>query len=206
MKILRLFIAIIIMLSLNGCASVSLVKTWKDQNVPKKTYHNLLVVGISENRQMRQVFEEVLAGELRKKGISATASYKITGVEEKLSRDLVVKAVKTVAADGVMATRIVDRTKEKRVNVGYEMTSRGYDSYVDFYGTGTVSYATFDMKPVEVTISTTTSIATDIFDSSTQTLVWSGASNAVKPEGIIKVTEEFAAVIIKAISEEGLLP
>jgi len=155
---------------------------------------------------MRQVFEEVMAGELRKKGVAAIPSYTVTGVDKKLSRDLVVKAVMSTGADAVITARVVDKTREKTTAVGYKMTDRGIDSYVDFYGSGTVSYATFDMAPVEVTLSSTTSLATDIYDTGTQTRVWTASSNAVNPEGIIKVTQEFAGIMIKAIEKDGLLP
>ena len=205
MNIPRLPLALLILMSLAGCASVSLVKSWKEQPEPGKRYGNLLVVGISQNRQMRQVVEEVLAAELRKKGLSATASYTLTGVEEQLSRESVVTAVQASGADAVITTRLVDLARDTRSEAGFVMTDRGTASYADIYGMGVVSYATFDMKPVEVTTSTTYALETNLFDTATQRPVWAGTTNAVDPQGIITFSEHYAAVIITALTKEGLI-
>jgi len=198
MHIKHLVIPLLIILSLAGCASVSLVKSWKNPNVPQNSYRSFLVVGISQNRQMRQVFEEVLSGELRKSGVAAIPSYTVIGIEEPLSRESIVKAVRAKGAEAVMTTRVVDRQRDTRADVGYAMTSRGV--------IGPVSFATFDLKPVEVTTSTNAMLETNLFDTATQKLAWTGVSNAVDPESIIKVSEEFAGVVIKALSKESLIP
>ena len=218
MRITQTFLFLLLMVSLTGCASVSMVASWKEQTAPKKTYREFLVVGITENRQMRQVFEEVLAAELRKKGVSATPGYTITGVEEKQSRESLEKAVHKTAVDAVMTTRVTARKRATDTRVGYVMTDRGFtnpylsdydvmpmDMY-GFYGVSVVSYATFDMKPVEVTNSTTFTLETNLFDTVTNKLVWSCTTTAINPKGIITVSEEFAGVVINALSKEGLVP
>ena len=198
MKKLTHVIPTLLILITAGCASVSMVESWKDRTVPGKSYQNFLVVGITENLQMRQIFEEVLAAELRKKGVAATASYTITGVEEKLSRGAVEKAVQATAVDAVITTRVVDFKKKTQKDVGYVMSDRAK--------IGPVSFATFDLKPVEITTSTTYALETDLFDTATQNLVWTGTTNAVDPQGIITVSKEFSGVVITEMSKEGLIP
>jgi len=205
MQISRLFASLLILLALAGCASVSMLASRKDPAAASKNYRSFLVVGITENRQMRQIFEEVLAAELRKKGLSATPSYTKTGVEAKLSRDLVVKAVQATAVDAVITTRIADTKRATTTDVGYAMTDRGVDGYAGWYGAGTVSYATFDMKPVEITTSTTFALESQLFDTESQKMVWAGITNAVDPKGIITASEKFAAVVINELGKEGLI-
>jgi hypothetical protein len=205
MRTTRLLLPLLILLSLTGCASVSLVRSWREQPLTGKSYRNFLVVGISQNRQMRQVVEEVLAAELGKAGFSATSSYTITGVEEPLSRVAVERAVQATAVDAVITTRLVDLAKDTRTEGGFVMTDRGTFGYADMYGGGMVSYATFDMKPVEVTTSTTYALETNLFDTATQHLVWAGTTNAVDPQGIITLSQQYAAVVINALNKEGLL-
>ena len=205
MKATRLLVVLLLLLSLTGCASVSLVKSWREQPVMVTSYRDFLVVGISSNRQMRQVVEEVLAAELIKKGLSATPSYTITGVETKLTRELILKAVQTSNVDAVITTRLVDLKKDTRTESGFVMTDRGVDTYFDMYGTGTVSYATFDMKPVEVTTSTTYALETNLFDTKTEHLVWAGITDAVDPQGVIMVSQQFSTIVINELSKEGLI-
>jgi len=203
---------------MTGCATVSMVDSWKDPKLPPKSYRDFLVVGISQKWQMRQVFEEVFTAELRKRGISATPSYTITGVEEKPSRESLERAVRSTSADAVITARIVATKQETVKSSGYVMTDRGYTNPIfsrddvmpvdlfGFYGASTVSYATFDSKPVDVTTSTTTTIETNLFDVATKKLVWSNTANAVEPAGFITASEDFAKVVIKAMSKEGFIP
>lgn len=202
MKILSRFILLLLLpVLLPGCASVSLVNTLRDQGVPVKHYKKLLVVGVAANPQMRQVFEEVFASEVMRKGITGIPSYTITGVNEKPTRASLEEAVKKTGADGVITTRVVGMKKETDARTGFIMTDRGA---TDFYGVP-VTYATFAHMPVEVTLSTEAAIETNLFDSGTGRLVWSGTSSAVNPEGIIKITGELADKVIKAMAKDGLL-
>ena len=197
----RILLMFLSMVALCGCASVSLLHSAKDPAVTARQYKKLLVVGIAEKPQMRQVFEEVFAGEVRKGGADGIASYSITGVNDKLSRDAVVEAVKKTGADGVITTRLVGSSKKSDVRTGFVMVDRGVAS---FYG-GSVSYAEFVHQPVEVITSTEAFIETNLFDTGTGKMVWSGTSNAVNPEGIITITTTIADNVIKALHKDSLL-
>ncbi len=189
------------MVVLPGCASVSLLHSAKDPAAPAKQYKQLLVVGITEKQQMRQIFEEVFAGEVLKGGSTGIASYSITGVNDKLSRDAIAEAVKKTGADGVITTRIIGSKKESDVRTGFVVVDRGVAS---FFG-GSVSYAEFVHQPVEVVTSTQIAIETNLFDAVTGMMVWSGTSSAVNPEGIITITTTIADSVIKAMKKDGLL-
>src|SRR5574338_455269 len=107
MKIAHLIRSFLAMVMLTGCASISLVDSWKDAGALAKKYQKLLVVGVAEKAQMRQVFEEVFAAEIRKKGVAAIRSYLVTGVVEKPSKASLEQAVLKSGADGVIITRLV---------------------------------------------------------------------------------------------------
>jgi hypothetical protein len=211
-----MFLMFLTIFTLSGCASVSLQDSWKDPNVTAKPYQKILIVGIADKTQMRQIFEEVFESEITKKGTVGIASYTITGVKDKPSRAALEEAVKKSGADAVITARMVSLKKKKDVRTGFVMTDRGYtntnfsgaevyptDLY-SFYG-GTVAYATFDHKPVEVTTSTRATIETNLFDTGTGRLVWSGTSSAVDPEGVITFSKDLANTVIKAMSKDGLL-
>jgi len=206
MHISRLSYALLFLLALTGCASVSMVSSVREPTAPVKNYRSFLVVGITQDLQTRQVFEGVMAAELRKKGLAAIPSYTVTGVEEKLSVALVEKAARTAAVDAVITAKVIDLQRKTHKDVGYAMTDRGIDGYAGFYGgVGTISYATFDLKPVEITTSKTYGLESHLFDSATKGIVWTGTSNAVDPRGLITASEQFAAVVITTLSKEGLI-
>lgn len=212
----RILLLLLVMTASTGCASISLYNSWKDPAATAKQYRKLLIVGVAEKPQMRQVFEEVFAAEVNKKGFTGIARYTVTGVKDKPSRASLEEAVKKSGADGVITTRMVAMKKDTDVRTGFVMTDRGYtntafmgsdmypSSLYDFYGAN-VQYATFEHKSVEITLSTKATVETNLFDSATGRLVWSGTSSAVDPEGIITITRDLADSVIKAMTKDGLL-
>lgn len=216
-KLAKSAIVIFSLVMFYGCTSVNMIASWRDSSAPEMNYRNLLVVGLTENRQTRQIFEEILATQLQKKGIMATPSYTITGVEAKQSRELLENALKTTGSDAVLTARVTTKIKTTDSRVGYVMTDRGFaNPYLSdfdilpmdlygFYGT-TVSYATFDMKPVEVTTKTTFTAETNLFDVATSKLIWSGTTVLTDPKGVIDASEDFSDVIISALGKEKLIP
>jgi hypothetical protein len=186
---------------LPGCASVTLQKSWKDPAVSSKQYRKLLVVGVADKPQMRQVFEEVFSDEIGKKGISGIPSYTLTRGDGKPTREAIVAAVKKSGADGVITTRLVNITENDQVRSGFVMTDRGL---TDVYGIP-VSYAVFVHQPVEVTMSTRMAMESNLFDAGTGLVVWSGTSSAMDPEGIITVSRAVADIVIKSMTKDGLL-
>jgi len=200
-NLLSVLLLIPVMAAVTGCSSISLISSWKDPGASPKQYRKLLVVGIEEKLLLRQVFEEVFAAEVTKKGAIGIASYTITGVKDKPSRSILEEAVKKSGADGVITARMVSMKEGKIVRSGFIMTEHGF---TDFYG-APVNFATFVSQPVEVTTSTKATIETNLFDSGTGRLVWSGTSSAVNPEGIINSSRELADSVIKAMTRDGLL-
>jgi len=197
----RLLQSSLLLLTLSGCASVSLQHTAKDPTLPAKQYQKLLIVGIAEKPQMRQVFEEVLTSELEKRGVKGIPSYTITGMKEKLSRTAVEEAVRKTGADGVITTRMTALKKDSETHTGFIMTDHGF---ADGYGIH-VTYATFVHQPVEVVLSTEAALETNLFDSATGRLAWTGISSAVDPQGIITVSRELAETVFKAMAKDGLI-
>jgi hypothetical protein len=200
-KLLQMLLFSLLLLTLTGCASISLQHSAKDATLPAKKYQKLLIVGITEQSQRRQIFEEVFAAELQKRGVTAIPSYTITGVTEKLTWAAGEDAVRKTGADGAITTRLVALKKDTSVNTGYVMTSHGF---ADGYGVH-VTYATFIHQPVEVLLSTKMAIETNLFDAATGRLVWTGTSSAVDPEGIITFSRGLAEVVFKDMAKDGLI-
>jgi len=200
-NLLQMLVFLLLVMTLTGCASISLQHSAKDATLPAKKYQKLLIVGITEKSERRQVFEEVFAGELQKRGVTAVPSYTITGVTEKLTWAAGEEAVKKTGADGAITTRMVALKKDTSVNTGYVMTSHGF---ADGYGVH-VTYATFMHQPVEILLSTKMAIETNLFDAATGRLVWTGTSSAVDPEGVISFSRGLAEVVFKAMAKDGLI-
>jgi hypothetical protein len=189
------------LVAVSGCSSVSLSTSWKDANRREKPYRNLLVVGLVEKVQLRQVFEEVFAEEIRKNGATGSVSYLFTGIDSLPSQAVLEEAVKRSGADGIITTRLVGTKQQRDVHTGFVMTGRGHTAA---YGES-ISYATFVHMPVDVTSSQEAALEATLFDTVTGNMVWSATSTAINPEGIISVSKEVADIAIKELTKDGLL-
>jgi hypothetical protein len=215
-KAVSALLALVVMVVMTGCSSLSLVNSWKDPAGTTKPYRKLLVVGIADKVQMRQTFEEVFASEVSKKGAAGIASYTITGVDAKPSRTLLEEAVKKSGADGVITTRLASIQENRQVRTGFVVTDRGFTNpafsgdeafpvdVFDFYG-GSVSYAVFEHKAVDITMSKKFGIETNLFDARTGRLVWSGTAIVTDPKGLITVSTELADTVVKEMIKDGLM-
>jgi len=196
-----ILLTILTMVVVSGCSSISMVHSWKDPAAPAKQYRKVLVVGISEKIQSRQIFEEVFASEIGKSGAVGIPSYTITGVQGKPSREALEAAVKKTGADSVFVTRLVNMRKEWQGRTGFVIEDRGTDA---FWG-ATVTYAVFVHQPVEVLMSSNVALETDLFDAGTGLMVWSGTSSVEDPSSLITISREVANIVVRSMNKDGFM-
>jgi hypothetical protein len=78
---------------------------------------------------------------------------------------------------------------------------------MDLYGfyTTTMYVGVVESQSVSVTTSTVATIETNLYNSATARMVWSGTSSAVNPDGVVTASERLAGIIIKAMAAAGLI-
>jgi hypothetical protein len=216
MKLTLPILSLLLCTTLTGCSAITLKNSWKDPGAPATQYRRLLIVGVTDKIAMRQVFEEIFAAEFRKKGVEAIPSYTLTSIDSKPSRASLEDAVKKSGADGVLTTRVVGLKNDSIDHDEYVITAGGYTNVsfyddtlypMDLYGfyTTTLYVGTVGSQSVSVTTSTVATVETNLYDSGTARMVWSGTSSAVNPDGVVTASEKLAGIIIKAMAAAGLI-
>jgi hypothetical protein len=111
-----------------SCANTKISQSWVEPD-NKKSYNDLLIVGIAESEQNRRAYESYFVEALRENGTEAEASYKLIKSNEEFNRDTVVKAIKGLDIDGVIVTHMtaVDEETVYRPGMGYSAV--GYGGY-----------------------------------------------------------------------------
>lgn len=201
---------LLLLLAASGCASTTLVSSQKTAGVPARQYGSLLIVGLSETPATRQIFEEIFADELGKRGIKSVSSYTIAGLRDKSTRAAFAEALKATGSDGMLTTRFVSVKNRRDSKTGFVMTDRGTDivDYYDYYGDywdGIENYATFDAKRVDEVLSTVTTLETSLFDAGTGGIIWKGISSEMHAERLIPSTKDLADLVLDALAQAGLL-
>ena len=197
---------------MTGCATTSMVDTWRDPNYKGKGFHNFLVVGIHRDPGVRRVFEDIFTSELRSRGLQATASYTVTPQDQAVTRELLTAAVRTTGVDAVVTTRVVNVRHETSVTPGYvESYGAGPGFYAypyaypgrdlySYYGTTTQVIQTPTVQNYDVA-----TLETVLFDASDSAMVWSGTSTTFETHQAVTVSKELSRLIIEHLVKAGLI-
>ena len=195
---------------LASCANTKISQSWVEPS-NKKTYKDLLVIGIAESEQNRRAYESHFIEELRGRGIEAEASYKLIKSNEKIDRDTVTKAIEGLGMDGVIVTHLVAVDEETiyRPTTGYGYGGYGGMGYGGGYYGGMYSYYphvnSYVHNPGYYTTHETYTLETTLYDIKSEELVWSARSRTFSPESVQEVIVDLTKLLIKDLEEKDLI-
>ena len=190
-----------------GCTATNPVSSdgaWAGDAARNQSFSRLLVVGVSPDINQRCAFEDSMAQALRSANVGAETSCSILGAKEPLTREAVEKAVASISADAVLATRPLGGstqlkeggTIESRGDVRYKATDIGYGyGYYGVYGVPVV-YGEFQTAPAEFYLEGGGRVRSEIYETAGATMVYSVETEAKRLEsrsqGLIVVTSSIA--------------
>jgi hypothetical protein len=181
----------------SACASTTLDMTWRDPTYAGRPFANVLVVGATDNADNRRIFEDILVGELKSRGVGAVASYTLIPSEADVKREKVVEAVKTSGADCVLSTRLVG-VETRAAQVPLQSANAGAMDMYRYYS---------PMEP-QTTIQQDYRVAnleTNLFDAGTGKMVWWGRSQTFPTTDMGRLGRELGQNVIKALKSAMLL-
>ncbi|MCK4674370.1 MAG: hypothetical protein KAT61_00525 [Gammaproteobacteria bacterium] len=193
-----------------SCANTKITQSWVEPD-NKKSYNDLLIIGIAESEQNRRAYESYFVEELSENAIEAEASYKLIKSNQKIDRDSVSKAIKGLDIDGVIVTHMVGIDEETiyRPSAGYSYGG-AYGGYYrgGHYG-GLYSYYphvnTYVHNPGYYTTHETYTIETSLYDVASEELVWTARSRTFSPESVDEVIVDLTKLLIKDLSDKNLI-
>lgn len=173
-RVLMPGLIIVLAASLVACtSSVKLKGEWSESVTAPLGFSNVLVVGVSPDRNVRCAFERALAAELRSDTVKATASCAVMAVDAKLTREAIVEVVKSTNADAVVATSLVvirqagiteGGSREERGGGYYKPVAYGYEyGYYGAYGVPVV-YGEFETFQSVLSVSGAVDLATNVYE------------------------------------------
>lgn len=194
-----------------GCATTSMVDTWRDPTYKGKAFRNFLVVGITKDPGVRRVFEDIFTAELKNYGLQATASYSVTPLDQPVTRELLAEAVKKTGVDAVITTRVINLQQKTTVTPGYVDTygaAPGFYPYpyrypqrdlYSYYG------ATQVIQPPTVQTYEMATLETVLFDVADAAMIWSGTSTTFETNQTVSVSKDLSRLIIQSLKKAGLI-
>ena len=190
-----------------SCTNTKISQSWVEPGI-KKSYNDLLIIGIAESEQNRRAYESYFVEALREKGTEAEASYKLIKSSEKMERDTIVKAIEGLEIDGVIMTHMTAVDEETIYRPGMGYSTMGYGGYGG-YGGGMYGYYphvnNYVHSPGYYTTHETYTLETNLYDVKTEELVWSARSRTFSPESVDEVIVDLTKLLIKDLSDKNLI-
>ena len=173
-----------------AAAGDEVVKTYEDPNFDA-TLSKILVVGVHADRSVRGQFENTVARTLRSVGASSEASLYSVGNTGELSAETLIAAARTVRADAVMVTRVVDvQTQNPDVTASLQDYFRKYSAYED---------------PLPGTAKHTVRVRTDLYLVDSQAQLWGVESTAFEKQDLFAVIDGIAKAVTAQLRSDGII-
>jgi hypothetical protein len=211
----QLFIFLVALSALAGCSktSTNISQSYRNPGFEETVFKNLLVIGVAENQESRQAFEDAFAKAIADEGGGAQASWVLLPQSTQLEEEQIRAAIEGKNFDGVLITRLlsVDKDQEYVEPKAYNNPRTTYYAgggglygygYYGFYGT---TYAKVH-EPGYFETSTTLRLETNLYSLATNGLVWTGQSETIDPESIPDARASMTAAVAKKLKEEQLIP
>jgi len=194
--------------------TTTIPQSYRNPGYGDTVFKKLFVIGVAENHESRQAFEDALAKAIAAQGGTAQVSWQLLPQATQLSEEQIRQALEGGDFDGVLITRLLSVDKENDYKPGstymnprtrYYPGGYGYGygyGYYGFYGT---TYAQVH-EPGYFETSTTIKLETNLYSVATSGLVWSGQSDTVDPKSIADARQSMTAAVAKKLKEEKLIP
>jgi hypothetical protein len=202
---------VVCLLLLTGCRpATEVTATWTNPQAQEINYNNVLVFAITERVSVKQSLETALAEELRAEGINASTS--IEEFPPRLrdqaieSKSDMMEIIEGNRYDAVLTVAIVDEETETRYVPGAgarpwaPMGRFGY--YGNFWGYYN-HWSPFMYDPGYYQEDKIYFIETNLYDASTEQLVWSAQSESMNPNRLESLSDQLAEVTVNELSEKN---
>jgi hypothetical protein len=191
-------IALVVLLcAAAGCNSTRIASESKSSDLPAVKYKKVLVIGVSPDQGLRQLFEEEFVKALAARGVIAISSYQQLP-EAKPTREAVEKVAGNLNVDAVLVSRLIERNSQTQFDPGVASVPANISGYYDDAWKGAY-------EPPSTYTVTVVRIETRLFDAASGKLAWSAETETFDPKDREKEIRNLSGVLIGAMSKQNLI-
>jgi hypothetical protein len=184
-------------------AGTNFVRRWKNTEVPPPTLQKILVWALTENYIIRQHFEDEMEIQLAKAGAEGIKSHMVMPPRNETSEEEILQRIRESPLDAVMVVRPVEVRTETKETPG-SLTYVPSPMYYSFGPYWNWAYRTA-YTPGYMEESTIAQVETNIYNSKTEELIWSGVSDTILQKDMEKDAKNLAKALVKQLKKDGLL-
>jgi hypothetical protein len=163
----------------------------------------VLVVGVSDNNSIRNLFENKMKDHLEKYDVDVIRSLDKMPREAIIERSAFETYFKSENIDAILVSQVVNVEKVGAYSEGqeYEQPAVGLNSYYDYY---TRAYYNVS-EPGHFEYAQILTVESNLFDVGSESMVWQCHSKSFNKENAQKIIGELTKMVAKAMSEDGII-
>lgn len=186
---------------------VKLLLSWKNPGYSGLKPHRVLVIGMTENPEIRADFEDDLSAAITEDGLEVVPGNHILFRPEsaELEPDYLKAQIRDFNIDAVLVSRLVSIDKKTTYVPGHSYAVP-YPYYHSFYGYyGAVYHQVY--SPDYLREDTTVRVETNFYSatSSDDELIWTATSESFNPKSAKKVINGLVKLIVKELTKQNIL-
>ncbi len=178
-------------------APPSIMESWLNPS-HEGEFHNLIVIGISDDQVVRHHFEDKFVSHLRGEGIDAVTSHSLVADLQKIeSRDQIVDKIMEQKIDGVITVRVVALGKGEE-QAWHRTWAEGTEREDN------VRMLIAETLPVKSRKAPLFGVEIAVWDIENRYRVWSGRSDGHKKKQLQEGAGNFIGYTLDALKDAGL--
>lgn len=195
---------------LAGCSTTQLVSNWKNPDIVLFDAYKVLIVGMTQNEDVRIDFENKLKREFDKRGIEAVRSIDLFDVkftsaersEEELSE--VEDQLLDKDFDAILFTKILGSENKQTLRTKLSEIEGYYDMFRDDYLQNQGIYQEDKLYDTYTVFHAETALYCICVGKERQ-IIWKGAIDITDPRDFKKSTSDYVKLVVLAMEEQDLI-
>jgi len=205
-RLIILFISGALIFLISCTPTTKIIASWKSPKVSEKIYKTIFVAAITGNTIARSALENDLSEALNKQQINTVKSmdeFPPTFSKDSIPKAVMMNAVRKKGSDAILTISVLKKETESRyVSGGYAPMRYGW--YGNFWGYYNYWYP-YAYSEAYYIKDEVYYLESNLYDSSTESLLWSAQSQTYNFVDLTKFSKEFAKVIVEKMKQDGML-
>jgi|APHig6443717497_1056834.scaffolds.fasta_scaffold179368_2 hypothetical protein len=176
-------------LFLGGCSSVQVIETWRSSSATSTSQHKkLLIVNLNLDENVRKMYENIVAGEMKDNTIQAVAGHTYVTIKENYKKEDIQTAVRRSGCDAVLTIRGLTSGNQ-------QLHQQGQGSVL--YAEGLIPSSWDDTRIATVQV--------NLYDEATERLIWSATVKASNDDNKFIESRDMGNLLVKLLRQDGMV-
>jgi hypothetical protein len=183
--------------------------SWKNPKQPFGEVQTIFIAALTGNIVAKSTLENNISEALDKQHISSIKSvdeFPPSLLKDSIPKEVVMDKIKKKSHQAILTISLLKKKTESRYirgSTAYAPMSR-YGYYDNFYGYYSY-WSPYAYSPGYYVKDDIYFLESNLYDSKTETLIWSAQSQTYSYEGLSSFSKTFAKVIVKRMKEDGII-